>query len=66
MSATIPKDLTFRGEIIVYRRDNLDFKQELANISQGITAKLPRHTRHETIAHYNNKLEKVWKILGLK
>jgi len=66
MRKSIPSDLKFRGEIIVWRRDNLDFTKELADISKSIFIKLPKHSRHETIAHYNKKLDKVWKLMELK
>ena len=54
------EELLFRGEIIVHRRNNLNFKLPLAKVSVGITTRLPVHSYEETIDHYNKKLSRAF------
>ncbi len=56
----------YKGEIIVERRNNLDFTQSFEQITNGLTAKLPEYPYLERIAHYNKKINTVWQKLGLK
>ena len=56
----------YKGEIIVERRNNLDFTLEFEHITNGLTAKLPNYPYKERIEHYNRKINKVWQELGLK
>ena len=53
--------MKFRGEIIVHRRNNLDFKLELHNVASNITKKLPKHSYEERINHYNNKVKQCFR-----
>ncbi len=54
----------YKGEIIVERRNNLDFSLEFEKVCVGLNAGLPNYPIEERIAHFNNKLQKVWVELG--
>lgn len=54
----------YKGEIITYRRDNLDFSLDIEKISNGLTAQLPKYPQEERIFYYNRKLRQVWKNLN--
>ncbi len=56
----------YKGEIIVERRNNLDFTQSFEQITNGLTARLPEYPYLERIAYYNKKINTVWQKLGLK
>lgn len=51
---------SFRGELITYRRHNLDFTLPIHKVAVGINANLPKHSSEETINHYNKKLRRVF------
>ena len=54
----------YKGEIIMERRNNLDFTLDLDNITRGLTAALPNYNTEEIMAHYIKKLQLVWEELG--
>lgn len=53
----------YRGEIIMERRNNLDFSLSLENITKGLTAGLPNYSMEERMEHYNKKLQLVWELI---
>ena len=55
-----PRSEIFKGEIITFRRDNLDFTLPLGKMLTGMRENLPKHSYKETIDHYNKKLRKVF------
>jgi len=56
----------YKGEIIIGRRESLDFTLEFEKVCNGLTAKLPFYPYEERINHYNKKLKKVFEDIRNK
>jgi hypothetical protein len=54
----------YKGEILIERRNNLDFSVSFEDVLTGLTVGLPNYPREERIAHFNKKLKNVWETLG--
>lgn len=50
----------YKGELLVERRENLDFTREADQVTNGLITGLPKYPRKERIKHFNHKLRKVW------
>ena len=56
----------WRGEVIIQRRNDLDFSLPIYQVTNGLMAKLPDHPYHERIDHYNKKLKRVFRNIKKK
>lgn len=56
----------YKGEILVDRRNNLDFTKEFEEVTAGLRANLPRYSYQDRIEHYNKKINLVWEKFGIK
>ena len=48
--------LMTHGEMYVFRRDNINFKDDLSKIEKAISCLPPKMTRGETLEYYGNKI----------
>lgn len=49
------------GEVVFYRRENLDFSQPLQKMAMSVISRLPkRMDRKEAMTYYKAKLNDVW------
>ena len=54
------KPKKFRGEIIIERRENIDFSKDIGAINRMLYASLPPVNKELAIKHYNKKLRRCW------
>jgi len=51
----------FAGEIIIQRREDINFTEELDHLSQKLISKIPSFSYEKRINHYNKKVRHVFK-----